>query len=114
MKTSHTKKLNHTDTLMLQEKMKTTCTCFADTLARAKEHFKEEVGEVTEFDASWKGYSYFLTGDFCPVNPEIELTYRELKGNRQPKANLTKKLIKVTCGFCPMCGRKLAKDGNQS
>lgn len=91
------------------------CTCFSDTLARAKEHFKKQLqGEVTEFDAGWKDYSYFLSGDFCPVNPSIELTYRELKRNGEPKTNLTKKLVKVTCTYCPMCGRKLALGGEES
>lgn len=85
------------------------CTCFDDKLDVAKEHFGRVMqGDVTELDARWKGYSY-LSGDYCPVNPSIELTYRELKRNGEPKANLTKQLVIITCEYCPWCGRKLEK-----
>jgi hypothetical protein len=91
------------------------CTCFDDILNRAKVTFREQIqAEVSEFNVKWMGYSYFLSGDYCPVNPELEITYRELKRCGEPKVNLTKKKVAITCSYCPMCGRELAKNGGEA
>lgn len=88
------------------------CNCFDDLLSRAKVELRKQVNDdVTEFDAKWINYSFFMSGDHCPVNPKIELTYREIKRSGEPKANLTKKQISILCSHCPMCGRKLAGSG---
>lgn len=91
------------------------CNCFDDVLNRAKVELKKRVkGEITEFDVSWMNYSFFMSGDYCPVNPQLEMSYRELKRSGEPKANLTKKRISITCSYCPMCGRELAKTGGEA
>lgn len=91
------------------------CNCFDDVLNRAKAKFKEEIkGPITDFNVEWMNYSYFFSGDRCPVNPKLEISYREQKRNGEPKANLTKKQVSILCSYCPMCGRELEKDGVQN
>lgn len=91
------------------------CNCFEDFLEKAEPKLKEQIkGEFIEFNASWVGHSFFFSGDYCPVNPKIELTYREMKRSGEPKANLTKKQVNILCSYCPMCGRKLKHKGEQS
>ncbi|MGI2095505.1 hypothetical protein [Shewanella glacialipiscicola] len=88
------------------------CNCFEDFLEKAKPALKELIkGEFIEFNAGWVGHSFFFSGDHCPVNPKIEISYREFKRNGDQKQNFTKQQISILCSFCPMCGRKLAGSG---
>lgn len=37
-----------------------------------------------------------------------------MKPSDEAKANLTKKQVSILCSYCPMCGRELAKDEDES
>lgn len=88
------------------------CNCFGDFLEKVEPKLKEQIkGEFVDFNASWVGHSFFFSGDYCPVNPKIEVSYREFKRNGELKQNVTKQQVSILCSYCPMCGRKLKHKG---
>lgn len=92
------------------------CTCFDDVLERVKTHIKAKLPEnATEFEANWKHMSFVVSGgDYSPVNPQIDFSYRQMKRDGSPAKNLTKDSISMFCSYCPFCGRKYEKDGKEA
>ncbi|WP_417585316.1 hypothetical protein [Nitrincola sp.] len=88
------------------------CNCFDETLEAMKAHIIEKLPEgVVDFEASWEGHSFILSDrDHVPVNPQINYTYRKIKKDKTPAANLSKGQVKVFCSYCPFCGREIGED----
>lgn len=89
------------------------CKCFENVkgslLARMTDRIIEHHGVYgkppLELEVDWKGYTYFMGGEnYSPVNPVIKYSFRELKKNLTPKANLTKNESTMLGRFCPFCG----------
>jgi len=86
------------------------CNCYEEKMKLVKSKIMEEIpNNATEIDIRWDNYSYFMNGDYSPVNAGIKVEYRSIKKNGQPKANLTKSDTYLTFDYCPFCGRKLEK-----
>ena len=84
------------------------CDCFEKNLSIITEKLRTELPDgATEFEVSWTGAALFFSGDYVPVNPEVNYQYRAMKTNQTPAKNLTKKTIKILCSYCPFCGREL-------
>lgn len=82
------------------------CNCFNEGLEKVKAHIQKAAGDITEFSANWKDYSYFIDGgDHIPVNPKVEYEYRGVKKDGSAKARLTKDTISIFVRYCPFCGR---------
>ncbi len=87
------------------------CNCFDEMLNRYREKVKEAISQnATELEVDWEGYSYFFGGDYSPVNPRLNVSYRDAKRNGEPCTRKTKDQVRILCNFCPFCGRKLAKN----
>lgn len=86
------------------------CECFPETLKIVEKSVVDQLqhrGTKHEnISVNWEGYSYFLSGDYCPVNPKVKVEYQGFKKNGDPMRNLTKDSITITAKFCPFCGRK--------
>ncbi|TVP11762.1 hypothetical protein [Shewanella sp. KCT] len=92
---------------------KNKCNCFDDILKRYQEKVKQSIDpRATELEVSWDGYCYIINGgDYSPVNPKINVSYRGVKTNGEPCKAKTKDQARIIADYCPFCGRKLAKDG---
>lgn len=89
------------------------CNCFNENLNRVKEHIESNLPEnAMEFNAEWDGHSFFVSGDYSPVNPKINYSYRKLKVNGEPAKSITKDSISMLASYCCYCGRELDKNGD--
>lgn len=90
------------------------CTCLDDILEKAKERVKGSlqtrgIDIEGEIEVSWEGYSFFFSGDYCPVNGKLKVAYRPLKKDKTPQKNLKRDELAILFDFCPYCGRPLGK-----
>lgn len=92
------------------------CKCFDETLDKVREKLTANRVPEGSVDVSinWKGYSFFFSGDYVPVNPEIEIEFRKPKVGGGHAKNFTRDSISILCNYCPFCGRKLEKAGKES
>lgn len=90
------------------------CNCFDDNLALVKEHALKQIPEgAIDVDVRWASYSYFLSGDYSPVNPKVNVEYRQAKTKGGHRTNLTKDQVSMVASFCCYCGRKLKKSAKE-
>ena len=89
------------------------CKCYDDMLekVRAKMHEKGSVpSDSIDIDFRWKDRGYMLSGgDYSPVAPQVEFTFRLAKKGGGYRDNKTKKTISVYGDYCTFCGRKYKK-----
>ena len=86
------------------------CNCYEEKMKLAKPKIMENIPKkATDVRINWDGYSFFLNGDYSPVNALIKVEYRGVKKNGDPKVNLTKFENYIVFNYCPFCGRELKK-----
>lgn len=89
------------------------CNCFSDQLNRVKKHVELRIPDgATELNFEWDGYSFIIGGDYSPVNPKVNYSFRKKKNNGQPAKSLTKDSVSLLASYCCYCGRKLNPEGD--
>ena len=92
----------------------TKCNCFSENLEKVKEKVIKDMPKgASDINIWWDGGSLFFSGDYSPVNPKINTSYRAKKKSGEPAKNLTKSSLSLFAEFCCYCGRKLKKSGKE-
>ena len=84
------------------------CKCFGELIEKVKEHVKPTLPDgATDVSFDWHGAVFYLVeGDFPTISPRVDYSFRGIKKNGDPKANLTKDTLSVKAKYCCFCGRK--------
>lgn len=96
------------------------CNCFEEMQARLESRITDQlelngIKHAGEIDFNWQNKMWLLSGgDQAPVSLKFEYKFRKLKKDNTPYANATKEETHILMSYCPFCGRKYQKDGDEA
>ena len=91
-----------------------TCNCFSERLDLAKKRIESKLPSGSDYiKIKYRDEVYFFSGDFSPVNPVIEISYKLKKKDGTMAKNSTKDSVSMLADFCCFCGRKLDKQDKE-